>query len=64
MTVENLADIVMGELSFTNGCMIVMAVVFAIVSIYLYLVVRRQEREIRMIRTKLNHEIHRMNSRY
>lgn len=53
MAVEELVNIVMIELSYTNGCLIIVTIAFAIVSMYLYLKVKKQEETINKIYRKL-----------
>lgn len=53
MTVEQLANVVMSEFSFTNGCLMILAIAFAIVSIHLYQKVQKQEETINKIYRKL-----------
>lgn len=53
MTVEELADVVMNEFGYINGYLMILTVALIIVSVYLYLKVKRQDEMINDIRLRL-----------
>ena len=53
MNVEELADVVMNEFSYINGYLMILTVALIIVSVYLYLKVKRQDEMINDIRLRL-----------
>lgn len=65
MSTEELADVVINELVFTNTMLVITAVAFVIAVIYLYIKVRDQEDKINDLNRQIKYYRNRYrNSRY